>query len=166
MIPVQLHLKEPFYTEYMLMAFKSKKNPDKIIVSGNTNLGKFIQTHVQFSDYPKQSWGPSTTTIYIHLSEFKKENKFIYFDEFTTDLINKQIDIALDNDFIQFCLTSQRAGIKIKDSITMFIRVMNLRMSDDLFDRFKKRDYRRRKKIDELITSAMKLNLKELYLDD
>ena len=76
MIPVQLHLKETFYTEYMLMVFKSKKNPDKIIINGNTNLGKFIQTHIQFSDYPKQSWGTSTTTIYVHLSEFKKENKF------------------------------------------------------------------------------------------
>jgi hypothetical protein len=166
MSPVQLHLKEPFYHDYLALLFKNKKAEGKIVINGRNSLGRFIHNHIQFSDTPKQSWGPSTSTIFLHLHDAKKENTFVYFDELNTNIINRQIDITIDYDFTQFCLSAHAAGIKKKDAIQMFIRMMNLKFSPDLFDMFKKRDYRRRRKIDEMISSAMKLTLEEVYVSD
>ncbi len=74
-------------------------------------------------------------------------------------MINKQIATNFDNDFTQFCLLAQQAEISIKSSIQMFIRTLKLTSTKgDLYDRLKKKDYRRRKKIENLFSEALKLN--------
>lgn len=168
MIPVQLHIKESFYEDYLNLLFPNNtKNSDvKIVVKAYNDLGKFIHSQVLISDTPKQSYGTDFITIYIPLANHNKENKFIYFDEYNTEKINKAIAFYFNTDFRQFCISGAEKGIQQNIVIQSFINVLNLRYSEDLFERLKKKDYRRRKELNKYIMQGLKITQKELYVNE
>lgn len=158
MTPIYLHITEDFYAEYLKAIFPARKDKDIILVTLNHPLGHYIRSCISQAPAPKKSWGNNQIRIYLPYHNATAQN-FIYFNKYNTEMINKQIATNFDNDFTQFCLLAQQAGISIKSSIQMFIRTLKLTSTKgDLYDRLKKKDYRRRKKIENLFSEALKLN--------
>lgn len=162
MVPVKLYIHEDIHVDYIRWLFSqsrsSRRKPEssEIIVTPKYSIGKTIISLVKISPKPKTSYGSNHITIRIPASHLKKDCKFLYFDEFSTQQINYAIDSQFDIDFRNFCVTGREKGVKTYMVVQAFMRMYNMRNSPDLFERLKKRDYRRRKILDDFLIQGIK----------
>lgn len=154
MVPVKLHLKNKVNEDYLRWVFNSRKG--HIPIRSKQDIGKFIISKVCTSTTPQISHGENHITILLPLNHFKESKTFLYFDDFATEQINKAINFYFNSDFRQFCLSGAEKGIQKHIIITAFIRLHNLTNTKDLYERLKKKDYRRRKMVDEFLVKGVK----------
>jgi hypothetical protein len=155
MTTVKLHINEPFYEEYLRLLFKCPEGP--VTVKALPEIGRFIHSQAILSNNPKQSHGHQFITIRIPLAETKKENYFVYFDEYATQKINKAISFSFTLDFRQFCIAGRERGIRYNFIVNAFISLLNLKNSKDLYERLLKKDYRNRLEISKFLGEGLKL---------
>ncbi len=163
MTTVELSFKEKVLEDYLRWIMKSPKG--EINIKTKFALGKFIISQVKPASVPRKSFSyGDVATIRIPLANLKKEQQFLYFNEFSTEQINKALAFYFDLDFRQFCVSGREKGIKTHIIIKSFMRMHNITNTDDLFERLKKRDYRRRELLDNYLASGVKLIESELYI--
>jgi hypothetical protein len=157
MVKASLFIKDPVFEDYLRWLFSSHSG--EIIIRTKFDLGNFIVSHVSESQLPKQSFGSPQIQLQLPISHFEqKKPRFYFFDEWQTEMINKQISACFDLDYRQFCVSGDEKGIKKHIVIQSFIRVLNIRNSPEIFERLKKRDYRRRKILDQYLTEGIRLS--------
>jgi hypothetical protein len=162
MVQVKLHIHDQIHEDYFRWLFThTKAGRRKIItpeiaINPKFDLGKTIISQVKTAGRPKQSFGQNFITISLPLENLKKDQCFIYFDEFATQQINYAIAAQFDIDFRDFCVSGREKGIKIFIVVQAFMRMYNIRNSPDLFERLKKKDYRRRKILDQFLIQGIK----------
>lgn len=156
MITLDLHIDEDFYEQYLRMSFRVIRG--KPVINVKNPLGGFIHSNINIAPTPKKSYGENLIQIKTaSMSHYNLENAFLYFDKLATVRINKAIAYHFDLDFRQFCISGYEKGIKQDVIIKSFIRIMKFQGAD-LFERLKKRDYRRKVFTTNLLTDALSIN--------
>jgi TnpA family transposase len=144
---ITLPLRKSYFEDYLRWFFKSPSGP--IVISKRNNLGKFICIHASESPIPVNNQG----TV-LQLPE--RNDKFIYFSEDVVEIINNMIEIYFDNDFREFCIIGQELNMKRKAVYEAFMELRDIKNSSEIYDMIKKRDYRRRKNLEQVLIDTMK----------
>jgi len=66
------------------------------------------------------------------------------------------IEIYFDNDFREFCIIGQELNMKRKAVYEAFMELRDIKNSSEIYDMIKKRDYRRRKNLEQVLIDTMK----------
>mgnify|MGYP001463989711 CR=1 FL=1 len=152
---VAIELNDAVFEDYIRFVFKSPHGDIK--VKQSLPLGKYISSQVKFAKQPRLSYGKANTALIISFPSLNHLTSNPYFDQLATTQINKAISFYLDADFREFCILGYEKKMKLQAIVAKFIEVYNISGGDDAFERFKKREYRRRKKIDEMFMERIRL---------
>ncbi len=95
--------------------------------------------------------------VNIHLPRhwLAKNNRGYGYDINTANIIllNKLFEERFEEDLCRFCLVYASAGVEIKDAIEEFCRLFSISLEEDIsYEAVKKKEYRYRKKMEELFT--------------
>lgn len=156
MTTLKLHIEEDFYEQYLRMSFRVLRG--KPVINLKNPLGGFIHSNIIVSPIPKESYGNNLIQLKTaSMSHYNLDNAFLYFDKMATIRINKAIAYHFDLDFRQFCISGYEKGIKQDIIIKSFIRIMRFQ-GTDLYERLKKRDYRRKVFTNNLLADVLSIN--------
>lgn len=140
--------------EAFLRVIMDAKRSGAIQISRNNEIGKYICSHVRYSNLPvRQSSG-----IILILPRTTLESGKSYYLYFTVE-DQKKINDFLSSQFIlyfrSFMLVGGEMNIPKFKLLEGFITKYNLQDNDTIYDNLKKSDYRNRKKITEFIQKSV-----------
>lgn len=152
MFITKLPLKKNYYEEYLRWYFKSAEGT--INISRTTMLGKFITALAVPIEYPVKEQAGLPIAIPAYDSDLHK-NKFYTFTPDVVDKINDMIEFYFDSDLREWCLVGGELNMQRKDIYSLFLKNRNLKEHNEIFEMIKKRDWRRRTKMKEILLNAM-----------
>lgn len=154
-VTVSLPLKKDYYYEYLHWHFDSPGGP--IYGSMSKPLGKLFYSTVHISSKPVKEVGeyPFRVDVIIpQRNDIHIPDGFYYYPTHVIDQINNLIDFYFDTDFRQYCVTAAELGIQRKHVYSTFLKTRGIKSDRDFYDRLKKRDYRRRQRMMQLLDES------------
>lgn len=143
----------PVLEGYCRWVFKaSKKNEIKITL--NHRIGKHIYSKVQTGRNPDPRTFYSNPVLFAlpvtQANSYEFRNKKVYVNSFSEE----QINLFIEADFDQWCRHKFEIGYFLnfsqKEIIVAILRIINVRNNNDNFEMIKKKDYRNRRKEEQI----------------
>lgn len=154
---ILLNLRKPHYAHFLRYLFDAKAS-GPIPVTRNLDIGKFLCSQFEVSFLPTKK-PESEYRVELQLPvlpHHASENKFIYYSPWREEQINDYIDFLFSIEFREFILQGKENGIMYKFLYEAFMRNKKLDPQADFYEMIKKKDWRRRKKMDDKIKEGLK----------
>lgn len=152
-----IELRKPILEDYLRWIFRcTKEGP--ITVKRNNPVGRYIWSMFDTKHLPVQhQFKTEPTKLIIPVDPYKiSQSNYLYFKPFKMAQVNNYIDAMFIIDFREFVLNGVEKGVQRKYLYEAFMNIKKFSPSDDLFERIKKKDYRRRKQIEAYMTEGLK----------
>ena len=155
---LKLLVKKPMIEEYLRFIYGTKKGPVKIDRHGE--VGKFIYSMVKYVELPakKMEISEGDITIDIILPDYRlssAERKHCYWNCEDMDRINDFVMVDFNIFFRGYMLAGKEMGVQQKDLIEAFMAYTGIKEVGKKFDTLKKKDYRHRQKIAEILNNSL-----------
>ena len=154
---LQLFVKKSVIEDYLRFIFGIKKGPIKIHL--HNDVGKLIYSMVQYSEYPKKvKINPDEDIVEIVLPNHRlatAELNYCSWSRERMDRINEFILVDFNITFRGYMLAGREMGVQQKDLIEQFMAYTGMSDVGKKFDALKKKDYRHRLKIADLLMNSL-----------
>lgn len=149
----------PVYTDFLRFIFKAEKNAPIYIDSVN-DIGKLILALVEKSNKPVKRDISTNDVCFIVPNKdiFHFQRYFLFLTRESEAKLNFFIESYFNNIFFMFMNLTYQSSILQKKAIDLFIREFNLNPDNITYDALIKKDYRNRKKIENLFLNYLKLS--------
>lgn len=153
---IPLFIKKPEVEDYLRYLFNAPAR-GPIQIHRNNDAGRFINSRITYLGYSGVK-GPDECTVQIVLPLHRNsihKNRFAYFTREDMDRINDYLLADFNLTFRAYMLVGEEWGIEKKDLLEGFMAGTGMRHVGVKYDTLKKKDYRHRKKIFNILVSSL-----------